>query len=613
MQSILNKALILCWQRPAVSDTRAKTIVEFMGADAEVVSAERELGSLDKLTAKYVTVIVSAATVTKIAERRETGLQGPRSFLKSSHIFVHGFDSSGHYDATLQDVSGGRLRGVQPIAGDVAFKVSAIHRDACQHFSGLHISQINHSRDLCFVGNTCGAGFETLIKAGDKPFFVRLNDGGAEISVVACRELADLGEQVSCEGGLLPWFSRLVPLMIFLRRAFGAQLWHSDLSEACFIIDDPLLKPKYGFLEYRTLLEIMGREKFSACVAFIPWNYRRTSAHIAGRLSAGAGSLSMCVHGCDHTAAEFASTDTQTLIGKGQIALERMRQHARQHRAPFDDVMVFPQGLFSSEALKALDACGYLAAINTDLCPSNGRSDLKLRDLLDVAVTRFGLSLFWRHYPKDVAHFAFDLFLGKPAFVVEHHGYFRSGYQEATEFMRTLSQLDEHVEWQNPAKVCSRACLQRAMPDGKVRVRFFTNRFELTNRSNRSQTYSLFRKWSPNLSLPRVTLNQNEWLGKISGEHLQIDLTLNPGETANVRIITPTIKTGYQAPTGAERAKILIRRFLSEFRDDYVETNPLLCELFSGVRKLRGGRRSSGQTEAVEFNQNKMIQESRAR
>jgi hypothetical protein len=599
MQSTLNKTLILCWQAPSAADDHAKMIVEFMGAEADVVSGERQAGALDKLITKYSALIVSATTLCKIAEKK-TGIGGLASLLQSnSHIFVYGFDSAGRHDEMLKSISDGQLGGVQPIASDAAFQVSAKHRDACRQFSGLGVSEANHSRDLGFIRSGNGTGYETLISADDQPFFVRFRDGNAAISVVACREIADLGEQVSCEAGLLPWFSRLVPLMIFLRSAFGTQLWHSDSSQACFIIDDPLLKQKYGFLEYRKLLEIMGRERFSACIAFIPWNYRRSALDIAGKFSTGAGSLSMCVHGCDHTAAEFATTESQALINKGQIALERMQEHARHHKVPFDDVMVFPQGLFSSEALKALDACGYLAAINTDLCPSNARSVMTLRDLLEVSVTRFGLSLFWRHYPTDIAHFAFDLFLGKPAFVVEHHGYFRNGYQHAAEFMRKLNQLDD-LQWQNPATICSRACLQRETADGKVQVRFYTNRFELINHSNRSQTYSLFRKWSANQPLPKVTFNRNEWLAKIMGEDLQIELTLLAGETAKVRILSGLAKThGFRKETGSGQAKILVRRVLSEFRDDYVETNPLLRELVSGLRRLLASRKSKTQRQTV--------------
>src|SRR5437879_6633665 len=98
---------------------------------------------------------------------------------------------------------------------------------------------------------------------------------------MACGELADVDDKVPPEAGVLSWFSRLVPLMMFLRRALGNRLWHNDNPRACFIIDDPLLKNRYGFLDYRRLTEVMHQHKFSMCIAFIPWNHRRSSKEVA--------------------------------------------------------------------------------------------------------------------------------------------------------------------------------------------------------------------------------------------------------------------------------------------------------------------------------------------
>jgi len=87
-------------------------------------------------------------------------------------------------------------------------------------------------------------------------------------------------------------------------------------------------------------------------------------------------------------------------------------------------VMVFPQGKFSSVSLGILKSHNYLAAVNStsmpyDLPDSHG---LTLADLLAPAVSRYGdFPLFMRRYPGNLADFAFDLFLGKPALLVEHH------------------------------------------------------------------------------------------------------------------------------------------------------------------------------------------------
>src|SRR5207248_2798636 len=118
------------------------------------------------------------------------------------------------------------------------------------------------------------------------------------------------------------------------------------------------------------------------------------------------------------------------------------------------------------EAMAALKAVGYLAAINSYLSPSTRPETLTLRDLLQVAVMRFAdFPLFGRRYPRDVAEFAFDLFLGKPALAVEHHGYFRDGYQSLHAFVQDLSRLDARLEWTTVGNICSQACLTRVAKD----------------------------------------------------------------------------------------------------------------------------------------------------
>ena len=45
----------------------------------------------------------------------------------------------------------------------------------------------------------------------------------------------------------------------------------------------------------------MQRQRFSTSIAFIPWNYRRSTRDVASLFSSTPpGLLSLCVHGCDH-------------------------------------------------------------------------------------------------------------------------------------------------------------------------------------------------------------------------------------------------------------------------------------------------------------------------
>lgn len=197
---------------------------------------------------------------------------------------------------------------------------------------------------------------------------------------------------------------------------------------ANIIIDDPLLRENYGFLNYRKLLNLMDRYNFHVTVAFIPWNYKRTDKNIAALFKDRPDRFSLCVHGCDHTGGEFGSTDLSYLDDKIKLATARMMEHERLTGVPFDRIMVFPQGVFTNEVLEVLKMNGYLAAVNTEL-PVNGQitSDFPF---------------FRRYKPEDVRDCFYD-----PTFIVLHHDYFKNGYDRLTDFVDDLNTQSNNVKW----------------------------------------------------------------------------------------------------------------------------------------------------------------------
>jgi hypothetical protein len=596
---LTNNIVVLHGNTPAPSDVNARKIAEFLGAEVTNVSfAEaRNFESIRQLVPTCAGLIIHADTLVAMADVLETGVNGLLDLLElGPHVFVYGFGSSDRHASILKILSSGGLQGLESLPITAAeFHISDGHARWCAQFSGLPIRAVDPQIDSCFVDGGPPVVQDVLVRAAGQPFFVRVDHGESDVFLVACSELGNLDEKIPQGAGLLPWFSRLIPLMIFLRRALGDRIWHSNHSQACFIIDDPLLTPEYGFLKYSRLLQTTREQKFSACIAFIPWNYQRSRKRIADMFSNAPHRLSLCIHGCDHTRAEFGATSFELLRDKARLALDRMQVHMELSGIPFDKVMVFPQGLYSSEAIRALDACGYLAAVNTELSPLSTPQALILRDLLDVAVTKFaGFPLFSRHYPRDTAEFAFDLFLGKPALVVEHHGYFRNGYEGLGTFLKQMNELDQRLEWHNLATICSQACLRRVVPNGDIHVRFYTNRFRLTNGGTRPERYVLSRRWTGEGPLPNVTLNGRQWMVQQKGDSLAIALSLDAGQTADIRIISERpvhAENSPWKPTKAYKARVFARRILCEFRDNYVETNGFLSGLVSNARKLRALKR----------------------
>jgi hypothetical protein len=597
MFSLIREVVVLCWDAPATSDRSAHKIAAFLGSEATFVAltpaALGDDASIRRLVPRCKCLIVNAETLVQAADAMPTGISGlPRLTSDAAEfVFIYGFQPTERHGAILRALSSGGLVGIEELpAANAKFQVAEHCREWSGQFSGLSFGAVDPRIENAFLEGHGEHRQDTIVRAGDRPFFVSTEHDGSRIFFLACRELADLDEKVRRQAPPLSWFSRLVPLMMFLRGALGSRVWHNDNPRACFIIDDPLLKSHYGFLEYERLAESIHKQRFSACVAFIPWNYRRSSDDVIALFSANHGALYLCIHGCDHTRAEFATTDAESLRGKAQLALERMRAHRRLSGISFDDVMVFPQGLFSAEAIAALKASGYLAAINSDVCPSTQPESLALRDLLEVAVTSFAeFPLFGRRYPRDLAEFAFDLFMGKPALAVEHHGYFRDGYQGLESFVAGLNSLDERLEWTNPGTICSRACLTRTAEDGDIHVRFYTSRFQLTNTGPHTQRYLLLPRRTPGGPLPSVTIDGRESDCELEQRQLKIRLSLEAGQTADIRVLSP--ETDSAGPpwkgTKIHNAKVWIRRVLCEFRDNHVETNRVLNAMVSTVRNSR--------------------------
>jgi hypothetical protein len=570
---------ILCLDKPGIHQETARKLVEFTGATARFVNIDEPLCGCEAAVV-HADVLASAQQLTPAAP----------------YVFVYGFTHRKHA-SLLQTISAGALQGTEASPAGAPFHVTKEHRDWFAQLSDVSVSTADSQRDLCFVEGD--RPHDTLIYAGGRPFFTRVKIGGREVFVLASGELADPDEVVPRDSGLLPWFSRTVPFMVFLRRVLGDRVWRNDRPQACVIIDDPLLKSKYGFLEYSKLIDAMRRFRFATCIGFIPWNYRRSNRRIAQKFQAAGESLSICVHGCDHTGAEFAPLSKDASLGPvARLALDRMEAHKRRSGVPFSDVMVFPQGRFSAEGVRALDAAGYLAAVNTHLHPAFEERRLMLRDMMDVAVTAYGnLPLFGRHYPKDPAEFAMDLFLGKPAFVVEHHGCFRDGYESLGTFVQQLNALDDRIEWRSLATICSQACLKRTTPDGDTEVRIFANRFRLTNDSDTARIFHVIRSWKWGGFDPTFEVDGAPFIHEISKGRLRITLTLDPRRSANIRIRVPATQAERFQPTAKHNFRVLVRRVLSEFRDNYVDTSRVLSGLLTVARKLRS-RNASGKTAA---------------
>jgi hypothetical protein len=281
---------------------------------------------------------------------------------------------------------------------------------------------------------------------------------------------------------------------------------------ACLVLDDPLIKPQYGYLDYAKLLHAMKEHNFFTEIAFIPWNWRRSDPQTVRLLSENPEHYAICIHGCNHSDNEFGGLDYKRLSTLSSAALWRMEQHRVLTGLSYDPVMVFPQGRFSSIAIMALKNQGYHAAFNSTI-QSTDKAEVPDAEYYTPATRMYhDFPLFLRRYPGNKEGFLKDISNGRPIIIVEHHGAFKNGYKNITDFIDWLNELG-NIQWGSLSSIA--------------------DAYSGSHDSKTANKLHLDLDWSP-------------W----------------------------------------ERSKIALRRYASEFRDNYVERSSLLTRFYRTLREL---------------------------
>jgi hypothetical protein len=567
---------LLHWDGLSASDRNVIKIVELLGGVVRTVRLSGQKGEFDHDASglkRNSCCVMSASALSALL--RCTGRT--REVLRiltclGTKFFIYGFQPSADNVDLLWELTSGMLTGVVRLPmGRQQIKVA--DESVCGQLAGLTFEGCEIAERHAFVREV-SQNCRPILSIAQKSFCVRVQSNGLHLFLVAGSGIADVDAKPP-DTSILRYFASLAPLLIFLRYNLGERLWHNDSPRACFVVDDPPLKKRYGHLEYHKLTDLMDRTPFSASIAFIPWNYKRSQKQVIEMFSGR--SMSLCMHGCDHTWGEFDSNDPWVLQQKALEALKRMQWHRSLSGLDFDDVMVFPQGLFSTAAMDALSSCGYLAALNSTAFPVDAAEPPTLRDLLQLAVTRYSnFPLFMRWYPEQFAELAFNIFLGKPALLVEHHAFFRNGYAPLAQIIERLSRLEPRLQWASPGEICSQACWQRTAENGDGEVLFVTDRFSFRNRTGQSRQYAFIRQ---GLSEPgiRVTINGRQTDVSTRSDDIQFNAWLDSGEGAQIMIHrekTAVAADGAQPPF-RYRAGVFIRRILSEFRVN-LQVNPFV-------------------------------------
>jgi hypothetical protein len=575
-----SEPILLHHNRPTSDDVCLRRLIEFFGLGCRTVDTSTFDAELDRAADHDLCILASATAIDGWCHNlpnAATALGSLRQ--KASYLFVYGFApemSPIYIAASLSDGAIARVRRLRRT--DLRYEVSSSQPEITRGFSGLSFGCVRNATDFGFVCSANSRSMVPLIIIDGSPLWVVARNNGCQAFLLACSAIADIQEQVN-DIDATRYFSRLLPSAMFLRSAFESQCWHSKYHFGNFILDDPPLKRSYGYLNYRDWVSKMDTCEFASTIAFIPWNYSRTDNEVTQLFREHPDRLSLCVHGCDHTGAEFASADLAVLNSKVQLASARMDSLHRQTGLSCSKTMVFPQGRFSTEALTALKSNNYLAALNSSAPPaySSANGSLIVADFLEPAITRFGgFPVFLRRYPVGLEQFAFDLFFGKPLLVVEHHAYLSDGGERLAEFIRRLNSF-ERLQWSGLHEIMTKSYLEREISNEITACRLHTNHHVIENHSEGERTFIVSKFEPGNVPIQNVLVNGRTTKFAVCGDVLEFAMRIPALSSTAVNILYKNLLPHVEAEQGfAHRSRVWTRRMLCEFRDNVLCRNNLV-------------------------------------
>jgi hypothetical protein len=456
-------------------------------------------------------------------------------------------------------------------------------------FAGLHVAKLNTEPDYGLVIRDSPYPINKIVSVNDAGFLTRITLPSNELFVISSPTVFDVEAEMLTNLDARRCFSGLVPLIFFLRHAEAA-MWRTPYHAANVIIDDLNLRPTYGFVNTEKLAHHVDDLRYAVSVAFIPWNCNRTSPKVAELFRRHWPQLSVCVHGCDHVGAEFATASLSTSIPMIALSLDRMRQLKAKTGLAFDRVMVFPQGKFSGHSMAAFRQSQFLAAVNTELVDDRSRRGVRAAELLAPAIASHGgFPLFLRRKAiEPIANFALDLLLGKPCFVVTHHDDFQRGMQPLGSLVESLNGLSPALHWTNLEEIVSRTYSSRPLSttSSDTEVRLYASMTTLEPQSDHGEISCSKREPLKDKDF-EVLIDGERVKSRREQEDIKFRMTRLPAErtVAEIRMSPAALPTLPARPL-SYRTRVTARRYLSEIRDNYLSRSPLATAVVRSTRQI---------------------------
>jgi len=574
------KAIILIDAAEVTDSDRLAELLAWFGVSEDRMTVSGLLAvNTDAVTSKFRLFSSARAflKLTEALERSEAARQFWDTYVHS--VFLHAGDGAAAVERLAGQLTGNAQASLIQVKHDNTWVISDKFPDFCKAMGGVRVpasaKKLETALDLGYPRLSGGGIISCEAGVG----LVKLEFREVSVFLSSASSVIDINAQL-----VLPSFDirreflSAAPVVMYIKWAFDRTCWHAHRTSACLVIDDPPLKPRYGFLDFAHLVRLMREHGFSTDIAFIPRNWRRSNARVVRLFHENPERLSLSVHGCDHTGGEFGIRNSGRLAWRSKRALRLMARHEARTGIRFAPVMVFPQGVFSETAMGVLKRCNFVGAANSDVVSADPKpNSVRVRDYWDVAVmTSSSFPIFSRRYPSDgVENFAFDILLGKPCIVVIHHNDCHDRCRPLMEFLDQLNSLPVMLSWCGLGETVRRSFRQRQLSPGGLEVEMYGSEVIVENSSGERVCVHVRKQETQASSIDWIRAGPRlvDWTA--AEGHIAFQFELGPGEFKAVRIAFVEIpENSIQKENLQYKARALVRRYLSEVRDNYLARRP---------------------------------------
>jgi len=493
---------------------------------------------------------------------------------------------------------------IHPADSSTDYIISDSFPEITREFTGLKLSYRVPQTDLAItVSPDSTNNIDMIVSATDNsfkiyPVFIRYKKGKGSIFILGTKLTKSLNNTQMKQLYNTQHFSKIVPIMMFLRYSCRDECWHREIDYANLTIDDPFLMEPYGNLSFKRLLKEMETHNFHTTIAFIPWNYDRSNPKVVRLFLDYPDRYSIAIHGNNHDHYEFYKYNKVPLKEQENDiieALSRMNKFKELTEIPYDKVMVFPHGIAPAKTLELLKRNDFVATVNNQDVPLETKRPQSTFYGIEPAIMDYANFAVLKRYSTqgyriwsfkkaksgiEVAPYAFDLFIDKPVLIVAHQDFFFSGIDAFNSTADTINNLAGEIKWTGLGNILKRLHLEKTNDDGSVDVRMYGSKLVLSNKSGSERIYRIRKKEILNVPISKVTINGVQASYVVENDTLKVDEVIPPGDSIELAIIyNEEIPSIVDFPTGSFRNirksgfRVWILRRFSDLRDIYLSTN----------------------------------------